>query len=80
VFFNGIMGFAERPETLESVAKIFNAMAQADEMSIICGGDSVAVAHSMGFAKRMDHVSTGGGATLTYISGQKLPGLKPFYH
>ncbi len=80
IVFNGLMGFLERPETLQGVTPIFNAMSESNGISIICGGDSVAAAHIMGFAKQMHYLSTGGGATLAYISGEELPGLQPFYN
>lgn len=76
IFFNGEIGFADKKETRQGMNAIFNSMAQADGMSIIAGGDSVAAAHHLGIAKDIDRLSTGGGATLAYLSGQKLPGVE----
>jgi phosphoglycerate kinase len=55
---------------------LFKAMANSSGKSIIAGGDSVAAACSLGIASRIDHLLSGGGATLAYISGKELPGLR----
>ena len=69
------MGFEERKETLEATKKLLIAMSNAKGTTIIAGGDTVAYAHQEGLAQHMDYVSTGGGATITYLSGQPLPAL-----
>ena len=72
-----MIGFLDRKETLEGIKAIFTAMAQSEGISIIAGGDSIAAAQELGI-QGITYYSTGGGATLTYLSGQPLPGLQPF--
>lgn len=78
IFYNGLMGDVSRPETWHGTQAIFDAMSQSQGVSIMGGGDSVAVAQQLGYAQKFSYVSTGGGATLAYLSGQELPGLQPF--
>jgi len=80
VFLNGSIGFANKPETLNGMKTILHAMAQSTGTTIVAGGDSVAMTHSLGFANQIDYLSTGGGATLAYLSGQELPGLTIINH
>jgi len=80
IFYNGLMGDTQRKETLSGVNEIFTAMSQSAGMSVIGGGDSVAAAQILGLADKVTYCSTGGGATLAYLSGEKLPGLQPFIH
>lgn len=75
VFYNGLMGSLQRPQTLEGALNIFKAMAESDAYTIIAGGDSVAAAKSAAIGQGISYFSTGGGATLSYISGNQLPGL-----
>jgi phosphoglycerate kinase len=78
VFLNCAMGFADRPETQESTKNIITAMAQSSARTIIAGGDSVDSALHTAYYTDIDHLSTGGGAALAYISGAIMPGLIPF--
>jgi phosphoglycerate kinase len=78
VFLNCAMGFSERPETQESTKTIIAAMAQSSAYTIIAGGDSVDSALQTTCYAEIDHLSTGGGAALAYLSGALLPGLIPF--
>lgn len=78
IFFNCAMGFAEKPETQESTKNIICAMAQSSAKTIIAGGDSVDSALHTEHYKDIDHLSTGGGAALAYLSGAIMPGLAPF--
>lgn len=78
VFYNGLMGSVARKETLGGMDAIFNAMAASTGFSVVGGGDSVAAAELLGHAHDISYLSTGGGATLSYISGAPLPGLAPF--
>ncbi len=78
IFFNGVVGNERNPITLQGMNAILEAMAETEAFTVLGGGDTVAVAQELGFADEMDYCSTGGGATLTYLSGQPLPGLKIF--
>jgi len=76
-FMNGTFGFFNRPETLHAMGKICKAMTQEHgKESVIAGGDAVAAARMLGCAKNILFLSTGGGATLAYISKKPLPGLE----
>lgn len=74
ILYNGLMGDVGRPETIDGACKLFHAMAQTKAHTIIAGGDSVAAAH---LCKVIDieWCSSGGGATIAYLSGHPLPGL-----
>lgn len=76
IFYNGLMGFQEHPETLQGSYAIFQAMTKSDAFTVIGGGDTVGAAQSMGFADQLSFCSTGGGATLAYLSGNPLPGIE----
>lgn len=78
IFYNGLMGSVARKETLGGMDTILKAMAASSGFSVIGGGDSVAAAELLGHADDISYLSTGGGATLNYISGAPLPGLTPF--
>lgn len=78
IFLNCAMGFANRPETQESTKNIIDAMAKSSAKTVIAGGDSVEVALSTHNYQLIDHLSTGGGAALAYLSDTLLPGLAPF--
>lgn len=75
IFYNGTMGTLERPETLDGMKKLLACIAESDAYSVLGGGDSAAVAQKYKLINAFDHVSTGGGATLAYLSGKRLPGL-----
>jgi len=78
VFFNGVPGFLDRPETLEGVHGILNALNKSNGYTVIGGGDTVAAAFKLDATQSIDFISTGGGATLAYLAGERLPGLLPF--
>ena len=79
IVWNGPMGVFEMPAfsrgTLE-VAKAVAAATTAGATSIVGGGDSVAAVHQSGVAPQISHISTGGGASLEYLGGRKLPGVE----
>lgn len=76
IFWNGPMGVFEDPAFSEGTFAVAKAMANSKGMTIVGGGDSAAAAEASGFADQMTHISTGGGASLEYLRGEKLPGLE----
>ena len=76
VVWNGPMGCFEMAPFAEGTFSICKAVADADCVSIIGGGDSVAAVKKAGLADKMSHVSTGGGASLEFMEGKKLPGIE----
>jgi phosphoglycerate kinase len=79
IVWNGPMGVFEMPAfakgTLE-IAKAVSAATTAGATSIVGGGDSVAAVHQSGVANKISHISTGGGASLEFLGGRKLPGVE----
>ncbi len=76
IFWNGPMGVFENKAFSEGTFAIAKAVAESKGTKIVGGGDSAAAAEASGFAAQMTHISTGGGASLEYLQGQKLPGLE----
>lgn len=76
VFWNGPMGVFETPEFSKGSFAIAKALAENSGQKIVGGGDSAAAAEASGYADKMTHISTGGGASLEYLQGDKLPGLE----
>ncbi|MGN0666066.1 MAG: phosphoglycerate kinase [Huintestinicola sp.] len=75
VVWNGPMGVFENPVLKEGTIAVCEALAEADATTIIGGGDSATAAINLGYADKMSHISTGGGASLEYLEGKELPGV-----
>lgn len=75
VLWNGPMGVFENDAFAAGTEAVGQAIVDSGAMSVVGGGDSAAAAHQLGFAAKMTHISTGGGATLEYIEGRELPGV-----
>ena len=76
VVWNGPMGVFENPVLAEGTKAVAQALADNSEaVTIIGGGDSAAAAIQMGFADKISHISTGGGASLEFLEGLELPGI-----
>lgn len=76
LFWNGNMGVSEVKEFAEGTEAIAKAIVQSDVQAVIGGGDTVAAVEELGITSENIFLSTGGGATLEYLSGKQLPGLK----
>ena len=75
ILWNGPLGVFELPPFAAGTEVVARAVAESPGTSIVGGGDTVAAINQLGLADEIDHLSTGGGASLAYVQGLELPGL-----
>ena len=75
VVWNGPMGVFENPILAKGTIAVAQGLADSSAITIVGGGDSAAACEQLGFADRITHISTGGGASLEFLEGKQLPGV-----
>lgn len=76
IFINAGMGFQENPKSLQGLENLMKCIAHCKAYKIVGGGDTVSTIERLNLNNQFDFISTGGGATIAYLSGQPLPGLQ----
>lgn len=80
IFWNGPMGVFEQPQFATGTLEIARCVATANAFTVVGGGDSIAAVEMAGVADQIDHISTGGGASLELLEGRTLPGIAAIPH
>ena len=75
IFFNGALGLVENPEFSKGTEEILNAIVESKAFSILGGGDMTRVIVKLGLVDKINHISTGGGAMLAFLSKEEMPGI-----